>query len=79
MRNRIYTLLTLLSSVLSCFGEVVSISSPAELIAFANRVNAGELTLDAVLTSDIDMDGQGKGRNGQNLSVAGPPRSVMPM
>ncbi|MBR1902206.1 MAG: hypothetical protein IJ826_04430 [Bacteroidaceae bacterium] len=58
MRNRIYTLLTLLSFVLSCFGEVVSISSPAELIAFANRVNAGELTLDAVLTSDIDMDGQ---------------------
>ena len=58
MRNRFYTLLTLLSFVLSCFGEVVSISTPADLIAFASRVNAGELTLDAVLTTDIDMTGQ---------------------
>ncbi len=58
MRNRFYTLLTLLSFALSGFGEVVSISTPADLISFASRVNAGELTLDAVLTTDIDMTGQ---------------------
>jgi len=48
----------LLSIAVLGFGETVSISSPAQLIAFANRVNAGELTLDAVLTTDIDMTGQ---------------------
>ena len=57
MKNKLITLLTLLSFTLSCLGETVSISTPADLIAFANRVNAGELTLDAVLTADIDLQG----------------------
>ena len=58
MKNRLLTLLTLLSFAVTGFGETVSISTPADLIAFANRVNAGELALDAVLTNDIDMSGQ---------------------
>ena len=58
MTKKVFTLLTLLSFAIAGFGETVSISTPAQLIAFANRVNAGELTLDAVLTADIDMTGQ---------------------
>ena len=59
MKTKLFALLTLLSFAVAGFAETVSISSPAELIAFANRVNNnGELTLDAVLTADIDMTGQ---------------------
>jgi len=58
MKKTLFALLALLSFAVAGFGETVSISSPADLIAFANRVNAGELTLDAVLTADIDMTGQ---------------------
>lgn len=58
MKYKFLTLLVSLSFVFSAFAETVSISTPAELIAFADRVNAGELTLDAVLTADIDMAGQ---------------------
>lgn len=36
---------------------VVEIGTAAELVAFAARVNAGETTLDAKLTADIDMTG----------------------
>ena len=59
MKKKLFALLTLLSFAVTGFGETVSISSPADLIAFANRVNNnGELTLDAVLTDNIDMTGQ---------------------
>jgi lysophospholipase L1-like esterase len=57
MKNKFLTLLTLLSFALSGFGETVSISTPTDLVAFASRVNAGEFTLDAVLTADIDLQG----------------------
>ena len=58
MKNKFFALLALLSFAVAGFAETVSISTPAELIAFASRVNAGELALDAVLTADIDMTGQ---------------------
>ena len=58
MKNNILTLLALLSFALASYGETVSISTPADLIAYANRVNSGELTLDAVLTADINMSNQ---------------------
>lgn len=37
--------------------QTVSISNASELVAFANRVNEGEMTLNAVLTADINMSG----------------------
>ena len=37
--------------------QTVSISNASELVAFANRVNNGEMTLNAVLTADINMSG----------------------
>ena len=37
--------------------EYVDIATAAELVAFANRVNAGENTLNARLTADIDLKG----------------------
>lgn len=58
MKNKLFALLSLLCFAASGLAETVTISSPAELIAFASRVNSGELTLDAVLTADIDMTGQ---------------------
>ena len=36
--------------------EDVTISSAAELVAFASRVNAGETSLNATLTANIDLD-----------------------
>lgn len=41
----------------SVLAEDVTISSAAELVAFASRVNAGETSLNATLTANIDLDG----------------------
>lgn len=41
----------------SVLAEDVTISSAAELVAFASRVNAGETSLNATLTANIDLNG----------------------
>lgn len=64
MKKNIQRLLAVLAALLLPLLTVqadevatVEISSAAELKAFADRVNAGEQTLNAVLTADIDMTG----------------------
>ena len=47
-------LTALLSGGMTAMAETVEISTADELNAFATRVNAGETTLDAKLTADID-------------------------
>ena len=58
MRKKLLTLLALaLSLASSTWAEDITISSAAELVAFASRVNDGETSLNATLTANIDLDG----------------------
>lgn len=42
---------------MNIYGEQVEISTMEQLVAFANRVNKGDIELDAVLLNDIDLYG----------------------
>lgn len=53
----VFAVLFVFSSVAMAMAEVVEIGSAEQLAAFRNRVNSGESTLDAKLTSDIDLGG----------------------
>ena len=56
MKHKLLILLALALGLASnTRAEDVTISSAAELVAFASRVNAGETSLNATLTDDIDM------------------------
>ena len=61
MNTRIFTLLIAFLAIAgnAVWGqsETVSISDAAGLKSFAERVNGGETSLNAVLTTDIDLDG----------------------
>ena len=61
MKTRIFTLLIAFLATLSgaVWGQetTISIGDAAGLKAFAERVNDGETTLNAVLTNDINLDG----------------------
>ncbi len=58
MKHKLLILLALALGLASnTRAEDVTISSAAELVAFASRVNAGETSLNATLTTNIDLDG----------------------
>ena len=58
MKKKLFSFLALaLCLASSMMAQTVSISNASELVAFANRVNNGEMTLDAILTTDINMSG----------------------
>ena len=59
MKHKLLILLALALGLASnTRAEDVTISSAAELVAFASRVNAGETSLNATLTANIDLTGQ---------------------
>ena len=58
MKQKLFLLLALPFCWASTWAEDVTISSAAELVAFASRVNAGETSLNATLTANIDLTGQ---------------------
>ncbi len=59
MKHKLLILLALALGLASnTRAEDVTISSAAELVTFASRVNAGETSLNATLTADIDLTGQ---------------------
>ncbi len=59
MKHKLLILLALALGLASnTRAEDVTISSATELVAFASRVNAGETSLNATLTDDIDLTGQ---------------------
>ena len=59
MKTRIFTLLIAFLTMVgnAVWAETVSISDATGLKSFAERVNGGETTLNAVLTDDINLDG----------------------
>lgn len=58
MKTKLLLLLAMsIGLVSSVWAEDVEISNASELVAFAERVNDGETSLNAVLTDDIDMTG----------------------
>lgn len=57
MKQKLFLLLALPFCWASTWAEDVTISSAAELVAFTSRVNAGETSLNATLTANIDLDG----------------------
>ena len=57
MKQKLFLLLALPFCWASTWAEDVTISSAAELVTFATRVNAGETSLNATLTANIDLDG----------------------
>ncbi len=57
MKQKLFLLLALPFCWANIWAEDVTISSAAELVAFASRVNAGETSLNATLTANIDLDG----------------------
>ena len=58
MKQKLFLLLALPFCWASTWAEDVTISSAAELVTFATRVNAGETSLNATLTANIDLTGQ---------------------
>ncbi len=58
MKKKLLLLLALPFCWASTWAEDVTISSAAELVTFATRVNAGETSLNATLTANIDLTGQ---------------------
>lgn len=56
LKNLLLTVITLLP-VAAMQAETIQIGTANDLITFAQRVNNGEKTLDAVLTADIDLTG----------------------
>ena len=58
MKKKLFSLLAFVLCLASgVMAQDVAISNASELVAFADRVNNGEMTLNAVLTADINMSG----------------------
>ena len=54
--RRAAALVILSMLTVSVFAETVSIDSASDWAVFANRVNAGETTLDATLAADVSLN-----------------------